>query len=169
MYTKQKMCDCCKQKPAKYVYKEYINGQLLNIALCEDCNENSNIAEHYNVFMSSLFDDFFTPTFAEPIQVKKTCKCGCTEDDIINTGRFGCSECYKTFSNLVNAYVNKLGGKTYAGQMPSHVISKSVKVPSLDEKIKDLQLKIQQAVKSENYALAKQYKNELDALVAKRG
>ena len=169
MYQSKKLCDCCKKNVAHYFYKEYVNGQKLDIALCEECNANSNIAESYNVFMSSLFNDFMPTSYAVVNQPKKTCKCGCTEEDILSTGRFGCSECYKTFSNIVNAYVSKLGGRTYAGKMPAHMISKSVKVPTLDEKINDLKQKLNQAVKSENYMLAKQYKAELDSLMSRRG
>ena len=169
MYKSQKLCDCCKKNIANYFYKEYVNGQKLDIALCEECNANSNIAEHYNVFMSSLFNDFM-PSPYQPLKVaRKTCKCGCTEEDILSTGRFGCSECYKTFSNIVDAYVNKLGGRTYAGKMPEHVITKSVKVPTLDEKIQELQAKMNAAAKAENYVLAKQYKDELQKLLARRG
>ena len=169
MYTNKKMCDCCKKNVAKYFYKEYINGQKLDIALCEECNATSNIQESMNVFMSSLFNDFMAAPYNTFAPVKKTCKCGCTEEDILSTGRFGCSECYKTFSHIVDAYVNKLGGRTYAGKMPEHVISKSIKAPTLDDKIKELRQKIDAAVKVDNYALAKQYKAELDSLLARRG
>ncbi len=171
MYKSQKLCDCCKKRVANHIYKEYINGQLLNIALCDECNEKSNIEEHYNVFLSSIFDDFFQPAypFQDVQQPKKTCKCGCTEEDILQSGRFGCSECYKTFSNLVNAYVQKLGGKTYAGKMPEHVTSKGVKIPTMEDKINDLKAKMQQAAKAENYVLAKKYQQELEALIQKRG
>ena len=169
MYKNQKLCDCCKKNVANYFYKEYINGQKLDIALCEECNANSNIQESYNVFMSSLFNDFMPSQFARVNQVKKTCKCGCTEEDILATGRFGCSECYKTFSNIVNAYVSKLGGRTYAGKMPEHVISKSVKAPSVEDKIAELKQKLNAALKAENYMLAKQLKQEIDSLMARRG
>ena len=176
MYKQQKMCDCCKVRPATYVHKEYINGQLLNIALCDECQSNLNIAEHYNVFLSSIFDDFFNPVgYESEVRQKKVCKCGCTEEDILNTGRFGCSECYKTFSNLVSAYVNKLGGKTYAGKMPQYVMTKTAMakntVPSLsiDQKIELLKQKMNEAAKKENYSLAQQYKREIQELMAKRG
>lgn len=171
MYKAPKLCDCCKKEVATNFYKEYVNGQLINIALCDKCSKTSNIEEHYNVFLSSLFDDFFQPTFGyvEEARPKKTCKCGCTEEDILQSGRFGCSECYKTFSNLVNVYVNKLGGKTYAGKMPEHVISKNVKVPSIEDRINELKQKMNSAAKAENYALAKQYQKELEVLISKRG
>ena len=151
------------------MYKQYINGQLSTISLCNECNAMLNIEENYNVFISSLFDDMFAPQQAFEAVKPVVCKCGCTEEDIINTGRFGCSECYKTFSHLVDAYVKKLGGKTYAGKMPTHVISSSVKVPTLDEKINELRLKMNDAAKKQDYMLAKKYQQELNALIAKRG
>ena len=167
----KKMCDCCKSREATYFYKESLNGHTLNIALCDKCAKDANIEDYYNVFTSTIFDDMFQGPFgliAQP-QMKKACKCGCTEDDIISSGRFGCSECYKTFSYLVDSYVNKLGGKTYAGQMPSHVSLKSANIPTINTQIAALKQKLQDAVKKENYALAKQYKEELDKLVSKRG
>ena len=169
MYQKQKMCDCCKSKPAQFMYKQYINGQLSTISLCKECNEMMNIEENYNVFLSSLFDDMFAPQFRVEEYKPVVCKCGCTEEDILSTGRFGCSECYKTFSHLVDAYVKKLGGKTYAGKMPAHVISQNIKVPTLDEKINELRMKMNDAAKKQDYVLAKKYQQELNALMSKRG
>ena len=161
------MCDCCKTRPASFFYKQYINGQSASIALCKECNEAMDIEENYNVFMSSLFDDPYTPEYLP--ERPKVCKCGCTEEDIIERGRFGCSECYKTFSNLVNVYVSKLGGKTYAGKMPQHVISKNMHAPSTQEIINDLTNKMNIAAKAQDYALAKKYQQQISALMAKGG
>ena len=111
----------------------------------------------------------FAPQYSLEEYKPVVCKCGCTEEDILSTGRFGCSECYKTFSHLVDAYVKKLGGKTYAGKMPAHVISQNVKVPTLDEKINELRIKMNDAAKKQDYILAKKYQQELNALISKRG
>ncbi len=67
------MCDRCKVKPATFFFKHYINGQGASIALCKECQEAMDVEENYNVFMSSLFEDPYTPEyFAEK---PKTCKC----------------------------------------------------------------------------------------------
>lgn len=167
MYQQKKMCDCCKVNPAAFFYKQYINGQSSSIALCKACNEKMDVEENFNVFMSSLFNDPYTPEYVP--ERPKVCKCGCTEEDIIERGRFGCSECYKTFSNLVDVYVSKLGGRTYAGKMPQHVVSKNVQAPSLEDMIRDLTNKMNQAAKAQNYELAKRYQQEIFALKAKGG
>ena len=169
MYQKQKLCDCCKMRPATLFFKQYINGQAASIALCQKCNEEMDIEENYNVFLSSLFDDMYAPLEALETKAPKVCKCGCTEEDIMARGRFGCSECYKTFSNLVDVYVSKLGGKTYAGKMPQHVISKNMHAPSLEDMIADLTNKMNQAAKVQDYNLARKYQQEISALKAKGG
>ncbi len=172
MFGQKKVCSCCKQKYATHFYKVVINGHSVEVSLCDDCAKKFDFADHYNVFLSSLMNDLFEPSYnpfeEETPTVKRVCKCGATEEDILNTGRFGCSECYKTFSDIVQKYVNRLGGKTYAGAMPEHVSKPGVTPPSIDDQIQALHQKIQECLAKEDYAKAQEYKNQIDALQQKK-
>lgn len=170
MFGKQKICDVCKSNIATHFYKEIVNGHGIEICLCDDCAENTDLENHYNVFLSSLFGDMsedfgaeYNEEYKKP-QPKRVCKCGCTEEDILTTGRFGCSECYKTFSDLVGRYVDRLGGKTYSGNMPKSVIGEKVVPPSIEDQLAALRLKMKAAANNQDYAQAKEYKAQIEAL-----
>ncbi len=171
--SERKICDCCHQE---YAVANVKIGDK-KIALCGNCYANYQYENAFeNMFSASFFDNYFTPFsdfFNSYVEEQKTpkytlrCKCGCTEEDILNTGRFGCSECYKTFKNVVDRYVNELGGKTYAGKAPEHIIKNGVTPPSIEDQIKELEVKLNEAVSSRQYALAGTYDKKIQELKSK--
>lgn len=89
-------------KPATMHYLETINGVTKEMHYCSDCVKIANI--NGGDIISSIFADKFQKT-----KNLERCVCGFTEEDIISSGKFGCSECYKKFKNLANRYINSLG------------------------------------------------------------
>lgn len=166
-----KLCDRCQKREAKFYQKIRINGECTTLNLCPECAMDVN-TNPFN-FITDAFSDFYDlqnefDKYAEPVnKVKspKRCKCGATRDDIISTGKFGCSECYKTFSDLVEEYVNSLGGKTYAGKMPEHVDIKNNF--SIEEEIKRLTKLKEQAAMIDDFDAASKYKTQIIELQKK--
>lgn len=159
---RERMCSKCKRKKATTFIKQIVNGYPLEMYLCDDCAKNFDIENEYNVFLSSIFGDLFQENYAyEEPKKKLTCKCGATEDDILNKGKFGCSECYKTFSDLVDKYISRLGGKTYSGKAPDHVGVKPLRALTIEGQIEELTNKMHEAANNQDYALAKEYQMKI--------
>ena len=100
------LCSNCGKNEANVRYTRIINGEKTEFALCEDCAKKMgledidfNIPINFSNFLSDFFeDDNLLPSFAK-IENERCPKCGLTYDDFVNNGKFGCAECYDTFSN----------------------------------------------------------------------
>ena len=100
-------CSNCGKNTANITYKQNINGNIINLNLCESC------AHKLGIFNS--FDDIFSPMVLDldyilPEEVK--CKnCGYTFSKYKSTGLFGCDECYNTFKNEIDNMLLRIQGK----------------------------------------------------------
>ena len=174
MFGQKKVCSNCHKNMATHFFKSVVNGKSYEINLCDECASKSNIGGGFDYFWPFMLndEDYFGEDYVSPFEdqskLRRVCKCGTTEEDILNTGRFGCAECYKTFSDIVQRYVNKLGGATYAGKMPEHVVKKGVTCPSKEDQIIELEKKMHECVQKEDYMGAAEYKKKIEALKGKK-
>ncbi|MBO4468426.1 MAG: hypothetical protein J5766_03905, partial [Clostridia bacterium] len=92
------LCDKCQKNQAVAHIKTVINGIVYEKHLCEECAEQEQINSAFSNPFSHLLDSFFennTPICGA--NTKKCPNCNLTFDDILDSGKIGCSECYKTF------------------------------------------------------------------------
>lgn len=102
---------------------------------------------------------------------------------MLNYGRFGCSECYNTFSNKIESVLKNLHGTSkHRGRAPKNYLTektqkedkmqkteqdtesnniKESKVNEKQEKIDKLNKDLQQAIKEERYEDAAKYRDEI--------
>ena len=113
-------CDNCGRNEATVKYSENINGVKRNLNLCHECSEKLGINKmSFNIpigisdFFGGFFDDFetdgFEPFLAQARNIKCN-NCGITFDDIINTGKLGCGECYETFESKIAPLMREIQG-----------------------------------------------------------
>ena len=137
-------CSNCGKNNANITYKQNINGEIINLNLCESC------AHKLGIFNS--FDDIFSPMILDldyilPEEIKCP-KCGYTFSKYKATGLFGCDECYNTFKKEIDSILPKIQGKN------RHVAKISKKSTMKDEKLTELdKLKeeLQQLIKEEKF------------------
>lgn len=189
------LCQNCGNNEANIHYTQIINGVKKEISLCSACAKELGIEGmeipdfpiNFNSFLGDFFNDYveneLLPSFqTEDIKCKN---CGMTYDDFIKTGMFGCSECYNTFSNLIDSLLKNLHGTAkHIGRKPKkikgNIESKESKIETADkdenevesdenqakiekvnyEKIK-LERELEQAIKDERYEDAAKYRDEL--------
>ena len=110
-------CENCGENEANVKYTQIINGVKKQMNLCEDCAKELGIEDTFSMpkidfsnFLGSVFDDFeFMPSLIK--SEKLLCeKCGSSYEDFINTGKFGCDECYDTFSNQIDNLLKNIHG-----------------------------------------------------------
>ena len=116
------LCENCGKREANVRYSENINGVKKEMHLCEECSQKLGISSKMDFSMPSLdipsffgsfLEDFSTPEFMPLLNGVKqlTCdSCGSTFDDIINTGRYGCANCYDVFEDRMDPILKKLQG-----------------------------------------------------------
>ena len=116
------LCENCGKREANVRYSENINGVKKEMHLCEECSRKLGISSKMDFSMPSLdipsffgsfLEDFSTPEFMPFLnEVKQlTCdSCGSTFEDIINSGRYGCANCYDVFEDRMDPILKKLQG-----------------------------------------------------------
>lgn len=164
------LCNNCGKNEATTFYKENINGQVKNLALCPECASNliGKTSQFDSFFNNSIWDDeFFKNPFGawgntlfsgskQAISGGRQCKtCKTTESELRRTGRAGCADCYNEFSDILIPYIKKLHGvATHVGTAPQPIKQER-------NQLEDLKNRLSEAVKAENYEEAAKLRDEI--------
>ena len=161
-------CENCGKNEANVKYTQIINGDKKQMFLCEECSEKLGIGHTFNMpidfssFLGDFFNDFneeaFIPTL-EP-QPKLQCKkCGLLFDDFLHTGKFGCSNCYTEFENMIDPILKNIqSANRHIGRIGELTEGMEIEENSNDERVQN----------NYNKEISKQKpKNELDVLKEK--
>lgn len=183
------LCQNCGKNEANIRYTQIINGVKKEINLCTECAkslgmENLEMPINFNSFLGDFFNDYaetgLLPTFhTNELKCKK---CGMTYSGFIDSGVFGCSECYNVFSNPIESLLKNLHGTAnHVGRVPKGKVSnmenhkggtsdnieneKNSKTDKSkleqDNKTRELERKLELAIKEERYEDAAKIRDEL--------
>ncbi|MFR5683974.1 MAG: UvrB/UvrC motif-containing protein [Clostridia bacterium] len=187
------LCQNCNEREANVKYTQIINGEKKEMMLCEKCSKelgidsmNFNIPINFSSFLGDFLEDYaetgsFLPGFLSPVELK--CKnCGSTYEDFINSGMFGCSDCYNVFSNRIDPILKNIHGANMhigrRGKLTEPNLSNSGKNKaegkdknSKKEKMSDskdqltlLKEQLNQAIREERYEDAASLRDEIKKL-----
>jgi protein arginine kinase activator len=103
----------------------------------------------------------------ETIAKGKTCPgCGLSEQELRQTGRFGCEQCYQTWAGLVNTILGRVQGRTaHTGKVPH---SAGVRVRQQRE-LNGLQEKLEAAIRDERFEEAAELRDRIRVLRKSEG
>ena len=176
------LCENCGKREANVRYSENINGVKKEMHLCEECSRKLGIADKmdfrmpaldFSNFFGSFLEDFSTPDFMPLLNQVKQIKCdscGSTFEDIINTGRYGCANCYDVFEDRMDPILKKLQGSNRHNGRLGKISDNNVKFEKKDEqkpenkinnKLEKLQEELKQAIKEERYEDAAKIRDEI--------
>ena len=171
------LCQNCEKNEANIRYTQIINGVKKEIALCSECAKKLGIDDlkmpiNFNSFLGDFFNDYAETEFLPMLQTNEVkCKtCGMTYNDFINTGLFGCSDCYETFSNPIDSLLKNLHGTSkHIGRLPKTKADKIVVEEKNENKKQDkeeskkekLERELEKAIKEERYEDAAKIRDEL--------
>ncbi len=167
------LCQNCGENEANINYKQVINGVKKELHLCENCYKELGLQSlDFNLPMnfSSIFGDFLNEYEEEQfplMQINENLKCdvcNMTYNEFLDTGKFGCENCYKTFSNKINPLLEKLQGtNSYKGRKALENSNAEVKQDTAKEnsKIEELKEKLKQLIKEEKYEEAAKVRDEI--------
>ncbi len=183
------LCDNCGKREANVRYSENINGRKKELHLCEECskklgieNIDFNMPIDFSSFFGGLLEDFgtndFMPLFNEVKQLKCD-NCGYTFEDIVNTGKLGCENCYSVFENRLDPIIKKIqGSNKHVGRTGKIIDSKiSEKINNKDSKtennkdvskVEKLQNDLKKAIKEEKYEEAAKIRDEIKKIEGKK-
>ena len=185
------LCDNCGKREANVRYSENINGKVRDLNLCEECSKklgitgmDFNMPIDFSSFFGEFMEDFtaseFMPLFNE-IKSLKCNKCGYNFEDIVNTGKLGCENCYGVFEERLDPIIKKIqGSNVHTGRTGKIIDSKiGQKFNDKDKNIKQkntknmskiekLQNDLKKAIKEEKYEEAAKIRDEIKKLEEKK-
>ncbi|WLR41955.1 UvrB/UvrC motif-containing protein [Bacillus carboniphilus] len=169
------VCQECKERPATLHFTKIINGEKTEIHLCEKCaQENSNFSSINNnagFTIHNLLSGFLNnnnmeinPVFQEK-QVTKCEKCNLTFAQFQKVGRFGCSNCYKTFADQIHPMLRRVhsGNTVHAGKLPKR-LGGNLK---LKKQLTSLKEQLKQLISTEQFEKASEVRDEIRSLEAR--
>lgn len=176
-------CDNCGKNNANVRYYRNINGVEQQMNLCEECSKKLGIANEMNFnmpidfssFWGGFFEDFETPSLLNLVSGGTEAKCkGCnsTFEDILNSGKFGCPECYETFENEIDELLNRIHGRNRhvgrLGKGEKIKVDENFKNDSNEKntsiKLDELKAKLKELIKEEKYEEAAKVRDEIKKL-----
>ena len=145
------ICDNCKVNNASLMYKQIIDGEELEYNLCNVCAKKLDDELLFLEIFKEFFADFGNGGLSNNRTNIKCNKCGNTLENIKNSGKMGCENCYKLFKNNILPIIKNI-------QFDNKHTGKATK--NLEDEIKlknelnTLKQKLKEAVVNEDYELA---------------
>ena len=134
-------CQNCGENEANVKYTQIINGVKKQMSLCDKCAKelglediNFSMPISFSSFLGDMFDLYDNDMPVLTIPKTLTCdKCNTTLEEFLNTGEFGCDNCYETFkTRLESIFKNIHGTSKHIGRVGKYI---SRKTKDMDKKI----------------------------------
>ncbi len=160
------LCDDCHEKPASVHVIQVFNGQKSESHLCQDCAAQKSglgLDNNYKFAIPSLLGGMLGAVQGlqdQPAQTRPSVcpNCGMTFKDIRRLGKLGCSECYRTYREELEATLRRIHGNSqHLGKIPARGGHKVV----LKRQINDLKSSLLEAVRDEKYERAAEIRDQL--------
>lgn len=165
------ICQSCGKAQATTHFKRIINGEVTEGHLCSDCAKALGVNDMFSGFdfsFSDLLSDFFadTPVAALSANSVRCENCGSSFNDIVQSGRIGCADCYETFFDKLMPSIQRLHGNTkHEGKVPLNEVTNEDKET---DKIAELREQMNKAIENEDFEQAAELRDEIKALEGKK-
>jgi protein arginine kinase activator len=149
-------CDLC-GKPATVHLTQIVNNKIHKVDLCEECAQAKGVTDPSGFSLADLL--LKASLNPEPPADGVRCEqCGFTQADFKKQGRFGCPACYEAFKEVLAPMLGNIHkGTTHIGKVPQRALERK----SLYDRLTQLQVELDQAIKAERYEDAARYRDEI--------
>ena len=161
------LCQNCGKYEATTHVKRIINGETAEAHLCSDCAHALGYTDVFGGFSHS-FSDLLGSFFGEPSvsalssRTVRCEKCGSTFNDIVNSGKLGCADCYATFYDKLLPSLQRIHGKTrHEGKAPKALNNLEM---TQENTIERLQNELREAVENQNFEKAAELRDKIKAI-----
>ena len=163
------LCQNCGKYEATTHVKRIVNGETAEAHLCADCARALGYTDVFSGF-GNTFADLFSSYYDESqigslsTRTLRCEKCGHTFNDIVNSGKLGCADCYTTFYDKLLPSLQRIHGKTrHEGKNPT--IIKTDVVENVNA-LADLEEKLKKAIEEQNFEKAAELRDKINEMKA---
>ena len=177
------LCEKCRIREANVRYMEIINGVKKEHSLCAQCAAEMNFGP-YTALLDGEFNlgkllsglmGLSASAEQDPALTEVVCpNCGTTYQEFVDRSRFGCADCYHVFDMLIGEKIKKLqDSDSHTGKHPKMrpVLSGEPEVRddgsmefSREEKIRQTERALKEAIRTENYEEAAILRDRLKSM-----
>lgn len=165
-------CSHCNKNEANTHIRRIINGHKEEMYLCDECARELGVMNDFD-FEPFSFDGFFgsllgagSEAFNALVGVDRCTSCGSALNDIINSGRVGCADCYDRFEDKLAPSIQKIHGNVkHIGKNVTYTTTADSS-PEKTEKteIESLKEQLKNAVKEQRFEDAAVIRDKIKAL-----
>ena len=154
-------CSICKEKPATVYLTQIVGDKMQKLDLCEECAKAKGVNDPAGFALADLMLGLGAAQEIEQAAggVELKCpRCGFTQADFKKSGRLGCPDCYKTFSEGLGSLLKTMhkGGR-HIGKTPEALRASR----DHSDRLKLLQKKLAKAIETEKFEEAAQLRDEI--------
>lgn len=162
------LCDICRKNEAVLFIEQSSLKETRKFNICAECAATRGITPDNPVMhktLAAIFTELSTRAKKEALRNDRACPvCGLRLSKFLQKGTLGCPECYMVFKDEIFSYMknHNIQGK-YTGSMPHRLSSFR---STLTDRT-DCQMKLDDAIKNEDYEKAAFYRDYLNAIEKK--
>ncbi|MHC1720097.1 MAG: UvrB/UvrC motif-containing protein [Clostridiaceae bacterium] len=158
------LCERCKKYEATYHITKIVDSYKQDIHLCEKCaKEFGEISSPFS-FQNIISDmmGYITQTSEiEKLYDPRCGNCGTYFSEFKKKGYLGCSECYRSFEEVIDPIIRKVQGNIkHSGKIPGE----KIKIDTRNGELEKLQAMLQKAVEDEEYEKAAVIRDQIKGL-----
>ena len=166
---KKILCDICKENVATVHYTEIVNNKLKKMDLCEECARQKNIGINVQFSVADILKGLTESHIAKKEESGRKCPvCGLTFSKFRKTGKLGCGQCYKVFSDELLPIISDIHKNAqHVGAKPSKTRVRKTASAKLKRELDDLNSQLENAIKNEEYEEAAVLRDKIKSLQVK--
>ncbi|MHB8927304.1 MAG: UvrB/UvrC motif-containing protein [Bacillota bacterium] len=165
------LCQECRKRSAVVRVTMVVNGQKMEMHMCEECARKKSEIEFLadpSLPLQQLLGGLLSQAehgqaaqAGTALEEKRCPSCGSTYEQFTQLGRLGCSECYHTFGEELRPMVRRIHGSViHQGKVPARTGGDL----KLKKEITDLRNALQKAVAKEDFEHAARLRDEIKEL-----
>ncbi len=151
------ICRLCGMRPAVTAITHSADGQTETVPVCQSCAVTAAVG----AFGPNYWLDTTVTEHNRSMSVKRCPTCSLTYRDIVESGRVGCPDCYKTFSEQLASSVKRLHGQVVHIGRKGCAASADVMA---EDRLKELRNELRLALEQEQYERCALLRDQIRAL-----
>jgi protein arginine kinase activator len=150
-------CDLCDNSATVHL-TQIVNHKVHKVDLCESCAQAKGVTDPSGFSLADLLLKASLNPEPDVATGLRCEQCGFTPEEFKKTGRFGCPQCYETFTDIVSPMLDNMHkGTVHVGKIPERALLRK----QLHDRLQNLETSLSEAIKSERYEDAAKFRDEI--------